>query len=136
MSSLDTLFAEHRRYYEPGTFERFQAWFARSGHTEMLDNSFLRSGPVRPVMLQARSLPFSKLRRLTFCNDGREPWRLGFVPRIECGANSVEALFRNFVRCTGHTHLMGDFRLHPGYFVRAYSGSRYFLFDLSSFPPE
>lgn len=126
MLPLDLLAEHHRRHYEPGTLERFVEWFGRSGYGAMLQNSLLRGEPGQRVPLTPASLKFSELSGLTFSNVSERIWHVEFA--LEIRAESVESLFRNFVRCTGHTHPIGDFRLHLGYFTDVLAGPRFFMF--------
>jgi hypothetical protein len=124
----DILFEHHRRHYEPGTLERFRSWFARSGHEDMLQNPFLSMPGGRLQPLQSHDLRFDRLSGARFENRSTSPWTLKFALKLGENCNSVEQLFGNFVRCTAHTHPLGDFRRHLGYYMDVLAGPRHLLF--------
>jgi hypothetical protein len=124
---LDLLFAEHRRHYEAGTLERFVDWFQRTGCGDMLANPYLAASEGRRKVVASKSLKFSDFSGLSMVNRSHAVQRLSFVPVLDRQADSVEALFQNFVRCTGHTHPIGDFRKHLGYFTSVLAGPRFLL---------
>lgn len=127
MLPLDILFDHHARHYEPGTLARFREWFGRSGCGDMLDNPFLQGGSGPRRHLQDASPTFGGLAGVSFFNASPHPWSVNFTPMCADG-ESVKDLFQKFIRCTGHTHPIGDFRQHLGYFTKILAGPRYFMF--------
>lgn len=126
---FDRLKQEHRQHYREGTLEEFVAWFERSGFADMLANPWLNDGPAQERRLVDARPDFAKLKAVRYCNEGTGDASLAMQVHIERGASSLQQLFANFVRCTGHTHLPGDFRHHIDFFASSYTGPRFVLFD-------
>jgi hypothetical protein len=124
---LDLLFEQHRSHYEAGTLDRFVSWFQRTGCGDMLANPYLGAGGGRRTVVDGNALKFSDFSGLSFINRSAAVQRLSFIPVLDRNADTVEALFENFVRCTAHTHPIADFRLHLRYFTSVLSGPRFLL---------
>jgi hypothetical protein len=129
MFPIDRLLSEHRKHYRAGTLDDFRKWFERSGFGDMLGNPFLNSIETKEVELTAESVPFAALQALSYRNTSAAPAAISLQVHLERGAKDVRQLFENFVRCTGHTHLAGDFRKYCGFYSGSYTGARYVLFD-------
>jgi hypothetical protein len=128
MLPFDRLKLEHRKHYRDGALADFIAWFERSGFGDMLDNPYLSEGPAQEHRLSVAP-DFSALKSVRYRNIGQTASTLSMQVHIERGAEDMQQLFENFVRCTGHTHLFGDFRKHIDFFSTSYTGPRYVLFD-------
>lgn len=126
---LDRLKLEHGKHYREGTLANFISWFNRTGFGDMLRNPYLNGGVAVERRLQPSSIDFSSLRGLCYRNISKDPANLIMQVHIERGVVNLQQLFANFVRCTAHTHLPGDFRKYCDFFSRSYTGSRYVLFD-------
>lgn len=126
---FDRLKHEHRQHYREGALDDFITWFERSGFGDMLKNPWLNEGPSRERLLEDVRPDFSTLKAVRYFNTGNEAINLTLQVQIERGTTDMRDLFSNFVRCTGHTHLCGDFRSHIDFFVDSYTGPRFVLFD-------
>jgi hypothetical protein len=124
---LNILFEQHRRHYEPGTLDYFVRWFGRTGYGDMLSNPYLSAHCGCRKTVDRESFKFSEFSRLSFINRSAALQQLSFVPLLDQKADTVESLFENFARCTGHTHPIADFRLHLGYFTSVLSGPRFLV---------
>lgn len=125
---IHRLFERHRQWYEPGTLERFRAWFDRSGYGAMLDNPWLLAidaGQSTPGEI----FNAAGFTGLSFGNETETPWKVEARVDLSHGADTLEKLFRNFSLCIGHTHPPGDYRENPAYYVKVHAGPRFLLFD-------
>lgn len=129
MLPFDRLKLEHRKHYCEGTLADFTAWFERSGFGDMLANPYLCGDAAQEQRLPDVAPNFSALKGVRYRNVGNASATLTLQVHIERGAADMQQLFANFVRCTGHTHLLGDFRIYRDFFSASYTGPRYVLFD-------
>jgi len=129
MLPIEQLFERHRRWYEPGTLERFRAWFDRSGYGAMLDNPYLHGADADRATIAEGIFNAANYSGLTFRNSTAAPWHVSATTDLSRGVATVEQLFRNFTLCIGHTHPVGDYRNHPAYYTRVHAGPRFLMFD-------
>jgi hypothetical protein len=123
------LFARHRRWYEPGTLERFRAWFDRSGYGAMLDNPWLRAADGGRAAVPGGSITADTWSGLRFDNQSNAAWTISAALDLTRNATTVEQLFHNFTLCIAHTHPPGDYREYPAYYTKVHAGPRFLMFD-------
>jgi hypothetical protein len=126
---IEHLFDRHRRWYEPGTLERFRAWFERSGYGAMLDNPYLRAVDGGRCRIAGGTFAAADYSGLVFQNKSDAPWRVSVSVDLARRAATVEQLFRNFTLCIAHTHPPGDYREYPAYYTKVHAGPRFLMFD-------
>lgn len=126
---IDQLQEAHHQHYRAGTWESFVNWFERSGHGDLLQQPWLRSGVSKKVDIPLEDLDLSKVRSICFDHTSSNIVNLQLRCRIEHGPVTISELFTRFVRSIGHTHLLGDFRHNTRFFGSIYTGPRFILFD-------
>jgi hypothetical protein len=129
MLPIMRLFERHRRWYEPGTLERFRAWFDRSGYGAMLDNVWLHAVDGGCAAVAGGRIAADAWSGLRFENASDAPWTVSATVDLTRNANTVEQLFRNFTLCIAHTHPPGDYREYPAYYTKVHAGPRFLMFD-------
>ena len=93
----------------------------------MLANPYLRGGNGKRAAVDGRMLRFSDYAGLRFTNQTARTQRMQLVTSLERNADTVKSLFDSFVRCTGHTHPIADFRSNLNYFTSVLAGPRFLL---------
>jgi hypothetical protein len=126
---ITRLFERHRRWYEPGTLERFRAWFERSGYGAMLDNAWLHAVDGGRAAIPGGRIAAEACSGLKFDNPSETSWTVSAAVDLTRNAGTVEELFRNFTLCIAHTHPPGDYREYPAYYTKVHAGPRFLLFD-------
>jgi hypothetical protein len=129
MLPIQRLYERHQRWYEPGTLERFRAWFERSGFGAMLDNPYLHAIDRGRTAVTASQFNAHDYSGLAFENGSDAPWTISASVNLGRDAPTVEQLFRNFTLCIGHTHPVGDYRNYPSYYTKVHAGPRFLMFD-------
>ena len=119
----------YESHYQPGVWEKFVAWFERTGYGDVLRLPFLYEGLSKEDFTKVDCIDWFRIRAVRFKNNEMNPAILQMRCRIEDEKYSVPELFSRFVRSIGHTHLLGDFRKHPNFFSATYTGPRFILFD-------
>jgi hypothetical protein len=129
MLPITRLFERHRRWYEPGTLERFRAWFERSGYGAMLDNGWMHAVDGGRAAIADSPIAADTWTGLKFDNASDAPWTISAATDLTRNAATVEQLFRNFTLCIAHTHPPGDYREYPAYYTKVHAGPRFLMFD-------
>jgi hypothetical protein len=127
------LLKEIDAYYGRSTRQEFFGKMVEGGYGPLFSLPLLEAKSANPITaVSVESLSGSNLKAFTFKNRSSQPAIL--TARADfSGCKNLQELFAAFSNISHNVITLGDFRVSPDYYARAFSDSTYFLFHGDGF---